>query len=108
MECDIQGSRKMPKRKSSFSCLDDDDMGGCSIGIVDIGRLMGLWGAREMLSIRGGAQFVEFKLSGRFECTPENALKFTYNKQFLIVFRNYNSLLFSNFFGYISNIQIYF
>ena len=44
MECDIQGSRKMPKRKSSFSCLDDDDMGGCSIGIVDKGRLIGVEG----------------------------------------------------------------
>ena len=46
MECDIQGSRKMPKRKSSFSCLDDDDMGGCSIGIVDKGRLIGVVGGK--------------------------------------------------------------
>ena len=46
MECDIQGSRKMPKRKSSFSCLDDDDMGGCSIGIVDKGRLIGVVGCK--------------------------------------------------------------
>ena len=42
MECDIQGSRKMPKRKSSFSCLDDDDMGDAAKAhIMIIGRCKG-------------------------------------------------------------------
>ena len=57
MECDIQGSRKMPKRKSSFSCLDDDDMGGCSIGIVDKGRLIGVVGCKEDGEYVGGTVF---------------------------------------------------
>ena len=57
MECDIQGSRKMPKRKSSFSCLDDDDMGGCSIGIVDKGRLIGVVGCKEDEEYVGGTVF---------------------------------------------------
>ena len=60
MECDIQGSRKMPKRKSSFSCLDDDDMGGCSIGIVDKGRLIGVLGRGMRDGVWGMEEYVCF------------------------------------------------